>query len=81
MSSKNVVVAVSALPTILDILLRFALLAPSIGDAYRKIIDALHKDGQITTDEWTKRKAGYITEMGSDAWQTDPPVVPVIPTE
>lgn len=56
---------------ILDILVRIVVLAPSLATSYQKIVDALHKTGEITTDEWEKRKAEYLAAMEGDAWKTD----------
>ena len=58
---------------ILDILIRIVVLAPNLATSYKKIVDALHKTGEITTTEWETRKADYIATMGGDAWKTDTP--------
>jgi hypothetical protein len=63
----------AAIATILDILIRVVTVAPSLANAYQKIISALHQTGDLTTSEWEMRKAEYIDRMGSDAWKPDTP--------
>lgn len=58
---------------VLDILVRLVTVAPSLADAYKRIVNSLKQTGEITVDEWEKRKAEYLTAMNGDAWTPDPP--------
>ena len=56
---------------ILDILIRIVAIAPGLADAYQRIVSSLHATGEITTDEWEKRKAEYLATMDAPAWKPD----------
>lgn len=57
---------------VLDIILKIVMMVPGLATVYFKIVDSLHKTGELTDEEWEARKTEYTVAMNGAAWQVDP---------
>ena len=57
---------------VLDVILKMVLMIPALSTVYFKIVDSLHKTGELSESEWNARKAEYSVAMNGAAWQVEP---------